>query len=106
MSENSSRESQEWKDYRLEVFEEVIKEGRKFGVFLLIASQRPSDISSTIISQLHNLFIHRLVNECDLKAIAISVSFIDKLSFDSLPILDSGNTIFTGTAVEVPVLLK
>ncbi|MFJ7371414.1 ATP-binding protein [Lysinibacillus sp. NPDC098008] len=106
LSEDSNRESEQWKDYRLEVFEEAIKEGRKFGVFLIIASQRPSDISSTIVSQLHNLFIHRLVNELDLRAIARSVSFIDKLSFDSLPILSSGDAIFTGTATESPVLLK
>jgi len=69
LSENSNRESESWKDYRLETFEEIIKEGRKFGVFLTVASQRPSDISSTIISQLHNYFIHRLMNENDLRAI-------------------------------------
>ena len=45
----SERESQSWKDYRLETFEEIIKEGRKFGTFLTISSQRPSDISETII---------------------------------------------------------
>ena len=66
LSYQSTRESEEWKDYRLEVFEEIIKEGRKFGVFMTIASQRPSDISSTIISQLHNYFIHRLVNQHDI----------------------------------------
>jgi uncharacterized protein len=54
LSEESDRESEQWKDYRLEVFEEIIKEGRKFGVFVTLASQRPSDISDTIISQLHN----------------------------------------------------
>ena len=66
LSYQSTRESESWKDYRLEVFEEIIKEGRKFGVFMTIASQRPSDISSTIISQLHNYFIHRLMNEKDI----------------------------------------
>lgn len=54
LSGNSDRESTQWKDYRLETFEEIIKEGRKFGAFLTIASQRPSDISPTILSQLHN----------------------------------------------------
>ena len=49
LSYQSTRESEEWKDYRLEVFEEIIKEGRKFGVFMTIASQRPSDISSTLL---------------------------------------------------------
>lgn len=67
LSYQSTRESESWKDYRLEVFEEIIKEGRKFGVFMTIASQRPSDISSTIISQLHNYFIHRLMNERDIQ---------------------------------------
>jgi DNA helicase HerA-like ATPase len=56
LSEDSERESEQWKDYRLETFEEIIKEGRTFGVFLTVASQRPSDISPTIISQLHNYF--------------------------------------------------
>ena len=45
-----------WKDYRLETFEEIVKEGRKFGVFVCIASQRPNDISATITSQAHNYF--------------------------------------------------
>jgi type IV secretory pathway VirB4 component len=48
-------ESKEWKDYRLETFEEIIKEGRKFNVFMTIASQRPSDISATIIGRLMRL---------------------------------------------------
>ncbi|WP_409441780.1 ATP-binding protein [Lentilactobacillus hilgardii] len=52
-----------WQDYRLNVFEEIIKEGRKFGFFLTLSSQRPADISQTIISQIHNFVIHRLVNE-------------------------------------------
>ena len=59
LSHNSDRENEEWKDYRLETFEEVIKEGRKFGTFITIASQRPSDISPTIVSQLHNYFLHQ-----------------------------------------------
>src|SRR5690606_24290061 len=57
LSQNSTREAESWKDYRLELFEEIIKEGRKFGVFLTLASQRPADISPTIISQIHNFFI-------------------------------------------------
>lgn len=46
--------------------EEIIKEGRKFGVFLTIASQRPADIFPTIVSQIHNFLIHRLVNDRNL----------------------------------------
>lgn len=100
------RESEQWKDYRLETFEEIIKEGRKFGVFLTIASQRPFDISPTIISQLHNYFLHRLINNNDIDAIQKTVSYLDKVSFDSLPILPTGTCILAGLVAQVPVLVE
>ncbi|MBV4447888.1 ATP-binding protein [Clostridium tyrobutyricum] len=106
LSKESQRESSVWKDYRLEVFEEIIKEGRKFGVFLTIASQRPSDISDTIISQLHNYFLHRLVNNEDIKAIGRTVSFLDNASYEMIPILPQGACIFTGIASNFPVLVQ
>jgi len=106
LSENSSRESESWKDYRLETFEEIIKEGRKFGVFLTIASQRPSDISPTIISQLHNYFIHRLMNDNDLRAINKAVSYLDKLSFDSISNLSTGCCFIAGQMTQFPLSVK
>ena len=105
LSYESSRESETWKDYRLETFEEIIKEGRKFGVFLTIASQRPSDISSTIISQLHNYFLHRLINNKDIEAVEKTISYLDKVSFEALPILPTGSCIFAGLAAQVPVMV-
>ncbi|MCD8484542.1 ATP-binding protein [Candidatus Woesebacteria bacterium] len=106
LSENSVRESETWKDYRLETFEEIIKEGRKFGVFLTIASQRPSDISPTIISQLHNYFIHKLMNENDLRAINKAVSYLDKLSFDSISNLSKGCCFIAGQLTQFPLSVK
>ncbi|MFA5695734.1 MAG: ATP-binding protein [Proteiniphilum sp.] len=106
LSHSSQRESETWKDYRLETFEEIIKEGRKFGVFLTIASQRPSDISSTIISQLHNYFVHRLVNERDIEAMGKSISFLDKVSHEALPILPTGACVFTGIAAQIPAIIQ
>jgi DNA helicase HerA-like ATPase len=106
LSETSVRESETWKDYRLETFEEIIKEGRKFGVFLTISSQRPSDISPTIISQLHNYFIHKLMNENDLRAINRAVSYLDKLSFDSISNLSTGNCFLAGQMTQFPLSLK
>ena len=106
LSFNSERESETWKDYRLETFEEIIKEGRKFGVFLTIASQRPSDISSTIISQLHNYFLHRLINNKDIEAVERTISYLDKLSFESLPILPTGTCILAGLSAQLPVVLE
>ena len=105
LSHSSSRESEVWKDYRLETFEEIIKEGRKFGVFLTIASQRPSDISSTIISQLHNYFLHRLINNNDILAVEKTISYLDKVSFEYLPILPTGTCIFAGLSAQVPVVI-
>ena len=105
LSKESFREAESWKDYRLETFEEIIKEGRKFGVFLTIASQRPHDISPTIISQLHNYFLHRLINNHDIKAVEKTIAYLDRVSFDSLPILPTGTCIVAGLFAQVPVIV-
>lgn len=106
LSLDSSRENEAWRDYRLETFEEIVKEGRKFGVFLTIASQRPHDISPTIISQLHNYFLHRLVNDLDIRAIEKAVSYLDRVSFESMPILPTGTCILSGVAAQIPVMVS
>lgn len=106
LSNISFRETESWKDYRLETFEEIIKEGRKFGVFVTISSQRPNDISSTIISQAHNYFIHRLINQNDLYAIEKSVSYIDRLTEESIPALSTGTCIFSGIVSPMPLKLR
>ncbi|UXK11928.1 ATP-binding protein [Erwinia pyrifoliae] len=106
LSNTSFRETESWKDYRLETFEEIIKEGRKFGVFVTISSQRPNDISSTIISQAHNYFIHRLINQNDLYAIEKSVSYIDRLTEESIPTLSTGTCIFSGIVSSMPLKLR
>lgn len=106
LSESSKRESEKWKDYRLEVFEEVIKEGRKFSYFLTISSQRPADISATIVSQVHNYFIHRLVNENDLRLLDNTLTSLDKVSKDSIPNLSPGQAVLTGTLFELPMIIK
>lgn len=106
LSTASFREAESWKDYRLETFEEIIKEGRKFGVFVTIASQRPNDISPTITSQAHNYFIHRLLNERDLTAIASAVSYIDRVTEESIPTLPTGTCIFSGIASQMPLKIN
>lgn len=103
LSSASERESETWKDYRLETFEELIKEGRKFSTFLTISSQRPYDISTTILSQLHNYFIHKLINDNDIKAVEKTIAYLDKLSFESIPILPVGNCFIAGLAFDIPI---
>jgi len=106
LSEQSARESESWKDYRLELFEEIIKEGRKFGVFVTIASQRPADISPTVVSQVHNFFIHRLVNDRDLFLVENTISTLDALSRSLIPGLSQGCCVVTGTAFELPMVIQ
>jgi uncharacterized protein len=106
LSQQSNREAESWKDYRLELFEEIIKEGRKFGIFITLASQRPADISPTIVSQLHNYFIHRLVNDRDLALLENTISTLDSISRSQIPMLPQGACVVTGTSFEIPMLMQ
>lgn len=106
LSNQSNRESESWKDYRLELFEEIVKEGRKFGFFLTLSSQRPADISPTIMSQLHNFFIHRLVNDRDLQLLENTINSLDNLSRQMIPNLSKGCAIITGTSFEIPMVVQ
>lgn len=96
----------DWQDYRLSVFEEIIKEGRKFGFYLTLSSQRPADISPTILSQTHNYIIHRLVNDRDLRMLENTMPTLDRSSFQMIPSLGQGEAIITGNAMKVPVFVK
>lgn len=96
----------DWQDYRLSVFEEIIKEGRKFGFYLTLSSQRPADISPTILSQMHNYLIHRLVNEKDLRMLENTMPTLDKSAYQMIPSLGQGEAIITGSAMQVPIFVK
>lgn len=90
----------------IETFEGIIKEGRKFGVFLTMATQRPSDITGTLLSQAHNYVIHKLVNPKDIEIIKNTVPFIDAKSISMLSILSPGQAIFSGTAFNRPNIIQ
>ncbi|EHW9790970.1 ATP-binding protein [Listeria innocua] len=96
----------DWQDYRMSVFEEIVKEGRKFGFYLTLSSQRPADISPTILSQIHNYLIHRLVNEKDLRMLENTMPTLDKSSYQMIPSLGQGEAIITGNAMQIPVFVK
>lgn len=106
LSEQSIREESSWKDYRLETFEEIIKEGRKFGYYVTLASQRPADISETIVSQLHNYFIHRLISEQDIRMINNTINTLDSVSKANIPLLAQGQCILTGTSFKLPKIVQ
>jgi hypothetical protein len=81
----------------------IAKEGRKYGVGLMIVSQRPSEIDPTILSQCGTLFAMRLANETDRGQVAGAASDNLKGLFDMLPVLRTGEAIIVGEALSLPV---
>lgn len=81
----------------------IAKEGRKYGVGVMLVSQRPSEIDPTILSQCGTLFAMRLANETDRGQIAGAASDNLKGLFEMLPILRTGEAIVVGEAVSLPI---
>lgn len=85
-----------------ETFERIAKEGRKFGLSLIAASQRPSEVSPTIMSQCANFVSHRLQNPDDIKHLRGFAPAQAQRHLDQVAILDSGEAIIFGSSVRVP----
>jgi Predicted ATPase len=83
-------------------FERIAKEGRKFGLSLIIASQRPSEVSQTIISQCANFIAHRLQNPDDIDHLKRIIPIQSRRLLDQVTILASGEAIVFGSAFHVP----
>lgn len=83
-------------------FERIAKEGRKYGVSLLPVSQRPSDVSKTILSQCSNFVVLRLTNERDKGVIKNLLPDSLKSTIDFLPLLDVGEALIVGDAILLP----
>ncbi len=81
----------------------IAKEGRKYGVGVMIVSQRPSEIDPTILSQCGTIFAMRLANDIDRGQVAGAASDNLKGLFDMLPILRTGEAIIVGEAVSLPI---
>jgi uncharacterized protein len=87
-------------------FERIAKEGRKFGLSLMIASQRPSEISQTIISQCANFISHRLQNPDDIDHFRRIIPMQARRLLDQVTILDSGEAIVFGSAFHIPTRVQ
>jgi DNA helicase HerA-like ATPase len=90
----------------VEIFERIAKEGRKYGVGLVVVSQRPSEVNRTVLSQCSNLIAMRLTNGDD-------QSVVRKLLPDSLggfsdllPVLDTGEALVVGDASLLPTRIR
>ncbi|MDT2909665.1 ATP-binding protein [Lactococcus lactis] len=86
----------------LEIFEKIAKEGRKYGVSLVIVSQRPAELNTTIISQCNNIISLKITNDRDKSAVATMLT--DSLIglVDVLPNLDVGECIVVGDSIKLP----
>ncbi len=90
----------------IETFEKIAKEGRKYGVSLLIVSQRPSDVSSTILSQCNNVISLRLTNGEDQATVKRLMPESLGGMMDCLPNLDIGEALVVGDAVLLPSRIR
>jgi DNA helicase HerA-like ATPase len=90
----------------LETFERIAREGRKFGLSMVLSSQRPSELSQTVLSQCNTFLLHRIVNDRDQDLVRKLVP--DSLSglLKELPILPSRKAILVGWAFPIPVLVE
>jgi Predicted ATPase len=91
---------------RENIFEQIAREGRKFALYLLISSQRPSELSETVLSQCSNFIIHRIQNEIDMKYVYailpyFSDDFANKIK-QSVP----GEALIFGNCVSMPLHVR
>ncbi|WP_203265161.1 ATP-binding protein [Streptococcus uberis] len=87
-------------------FERIAKEGRKYGLSLVVVSQRPSDVSKTILSQCNNFIVLRLSNDKDKLVIRNLLPDALKGILDQLPLLEVGEAIAVGDAILLPSRIK
>jgi hypothetical protein len=89
-----------------QVFEKIAREGRKFGLGLVLSSQRPSEISPTVLSQCNTFLLHRISNDKDQELVHKLVPDNLKGLLRELPSLPSQYAILLGWASELPLLVK
>jgi hypothetical protein len=89
-----------------ETFERIAREGRKFGLSLIVSSQRPSEISETVLSQCNTFVIHRIVNDHDQNLVKRLVPDSLGALTEELPALPSQTALVLGWAIDVPALVR
>jgi len=89
-----------------QVFERIAREGRKFGLGLVLSSQRPSELSPTVLSQCNTFLLHRISNDRDQELVHRLVPDNLKGLLRELPSLPSQSAILLGWASELPILVR
>lgn len=88
------------------IFERIAKEGRKYGLFLIVASQRPSELSKTVLSQCSNFVVHRIQNPDDLSHIRQMTPYISEAVMKRLPSLPKQHALVFGNSVNLPTTFR
>lgn len=88
------------------IFQRIAKEGRKYGLFLMVTSQRPSELSKTVLSQCSNFVVHRIQNPDDLQHIRQMTPFVSDSVMKRLPSLPKQHALIFGNAVNLPTTFK
>ena len=96
----------EFSRFNLDAFGLIAKEGRKYGLSICIATQRPRDIPEDVLSQMGTLIVHRLINDSDRKVVERASGEIDQSSAAFLPSLGPGEAVIVGVDIPVPVVVK
>lgn len=91
---------------RLDAFEFLAKEGRKFGVNICLATQRPRDITEGVLSQMGTLLVHRLTNDRDRELVERACGEIDRSASAFLPNLKPGEAAIIGIDFPIPLTIQ
>lgn len=90
----------------LEIIEKISAEGRKFGIFQMVITQRPNKISSNVLSQCNSQIIMRLTNPEDMSAVRRSSEGLSEDLFNDLPGLNKGEAVVVGELTKIPTMIK
>jgi DNA helicase HerA-like ATPase len=91
---------------RLDAFELIAKEGRKYGLNICLATQRPRDITEGVLSQMGTLVVHRLTNERDREVVERACGEIDRSASSFLPNLKPGEAAIIGADFPIPLTIQ
>lgn len=91
---------------RLDAFELVAKEGRKYGLNICLTTQRPRDITEGVLSQMGTLVVHRLTNDRDREVVERACGEIDRSASSFLPNLKPGEAAIIGADFPIPLTIQ
>ena len=103
---NKEVKDEYFQSMRLDSFDSIAKECRKYGLFLCLATQMPRDIPLGTLSQMGTFIVHRLINTRDKESVESACSAANKSTLAYLPILGAGEAVLMGVDFPMPVMLK